>query len=108
LLINGAVLTFAEPIVAKRLLPLLGGTPIIVVSCGAFFLAVLLLGFAYSHASIRLFGVRRQAALHPGGLLLPLLWWGLGPAGLGPPTPAGPGGRVLAPEGDHSAITLSV
>jgi hypothetical protein len=108
LLINGAVLALAEPIVAKRLLPLLGGTPIIVVSCGAFFLAVVLLSYAYAHVSTRLFGVRRQAALHLGVLLLPLLWWGLGQAGLGLPTPVGPEVGLLPPEGDHFAITLSV
>jgi hypothetical protein len=38
-----------------------------------FYQATLLAGYAYAHASIRWLGVRRQAALHLGLLLLPLL-----------------------------------
>ena len=51
----GAALLFAvEPMAAKALLPLLGGTASVWSTCLAFFQAALLLGYFYAHASSRL------------------------------------------------------
>jgi len=47
----------------------LGGAPAVWNTCLVFFQAMLLAGYAYAHVSTRLLGVRRQAVLH-GGLLL--------------------------------------
>ncbi len=49
---------------ARILLPRLGGTPTVWITCLLFFQAALLTGYAYSHLSIRLLGLRRQAILH--------------------------------------------
>jgi hypothetical protein len=54
-------------------LPLLGGAPAVWNTCMVFFQAALLAGYAYVHAAPAWLGVRRQAVLHLGLLLLPLL-----------------------------------
>jgi hypothetical protein len=61
----GAFLLFSvEPMVAKIVLPLLGGTPAVWNTCLVFFQAVLLAGYAYGHASARLLSQQRQIVLH--------------------------------------------
>ncbi len=69
----GAFLLFlVQPMVAKMVLPLLGGAPAVWNTCMVFFQAVLLAGYAYSHALPARLGIRRHAPLHAGLLLLPL------------------------------------
>ena len=58
--------------IAKMVLPLLGGSPAVWNTCMVFFQAALLAGYAYAHATTARLGVRRQAVLHVGLLLLPL------------------------------------
>jgi hypothetical protein len=65
--------------VGKMVLPLLGGTPSVWNPCMLFFQAILLLGYAYGHATITLFRVRRQAAIHLSLLLLSVLLSRRGP-----------------------------
>jgi hypothetical protein len=73
-LFAGAALLFCvEPMVAKTLMPLLGGAPAVWITCMLFFQSALLLSYAYAHASTAWLGVRVQSALHVGVLLLPLL-----------------------------------
>src|SRR5262245_25787255 len=60
--------------VAKAILPLLGGTPAVWNTCMVFFQAALLVGYAYAHASTRVLGVRKQSLLHVLVLLLPLFF----------------------------------
>ncbi len=68
-----AVLLFSvEPMVAKMTLPLVGGSPAVWGTCMVFFQAALLGGYAYAHATTSWLGVRRQAILHAGLILLPL------------------------------------
>src|SRR5262245_44359022 len=62
-----------QPMVGKMILPSLGGSPAVWNTCMVFFQAVLLAGYAYAHGTTARLGVRRQAALHLGLLLLPLL-----------------------------------
>ena len=57
-----AVLLFAvQPMFAKMVLPLLGGTPAVWNTCMVFFQATLLARYAYAHVTARAFGVRHQA-----------------------------------------------
>jgi len=74
-LFSSATLLFlVQPMVGKAILPLLGGSPEVWNTCMVFFQALLLAGYAYAHATIRWLGVRKQALLHLGVLLLPLLF----------------------------------
>ncbi len=60
-----------EPMIARMVLPLLGGAPSVWNTCLVFFQAVLLCGYAYAHGATRL-GVRRHVPLHVLMMLLPL------------------------------------
>jgi len=69
-----AVLLFAvQPMFAKMVLPLLGGTPAVWNTCMVFFQATLLAGYAYAHVTARAFRVRHQATIHLVLLVTPLL-----------------------------------
>jgi spermidine synthase len=70
--VSAVLLFLLEPIVAKMVLPLLGGAPAVWNTCMLFFQAVLLAGYVYAHATTRLLGVRRQAILHVVVVALPL------------------------------------
>ena len=70
----GAGLVFLiQPMVAKMLLPLLGGTPAVWITASLFFQAALLAGYGYAHLSTTRLGLRRQPLVHIVLLLLPLL-----------------------------------
>src|SRR5438132_2988199 len=71
-LISACLLFLIQPMCAKRLLPLLGGTPAVWNTCMVFFQAVLLAGYSYAHATADRFGVRKQAGWHLVLLALPL------------------------------------
>src|SRR3954464_9881544 len=69
-----AGLTFlVQPMFAKFVLPLFGSTPAVWNTSMLFFQTALLAGYLYAHESTRRLGVRRQAALHLGVVLVPLL-----------------------------------
>lgn len=61
---SAALLFLVEPMLAKMLLPLLGGTPAVWNTCLVFFQAALLAGYLYAHASMRWLGRRTQMAVH--------------------------------------------
>ncbi len=63
-LLSAVLLFWVEPLVAKMLLPLLGGTPAVWNTSLVFFQAMLLAGYAYAHWTTRWLGLRRQACLH--------------------------------------------
>src|SRR5690348_9156853 len=63
---SAALLFWVQPLVAKMLLPLLGGFPSVWNTCMVFFQAMLLAGYAYAHYSTRWLGGRRQAVVHIG------------------------------------------
>jgi hypothetical protein len=70
----GAGLVFLiQPMVARMLLPLLGGTPAVWITASLFFQAALLAGYGYAHLSTTRLGLRRQPLVHIVLLLLPLL-----------------------------------
>lgn len=78
---SATLLFLVQPMFAKMVLPLLGGTPAVWNTCMVFYQAALLAGYVYAHVSIRLLGPRRQAMLH---LLLVLLPWLVLPIGVAP------------------------
>jgi hypothetical protein len=77
LFVSATLLFLVQPMIGKMLLPMLGGTPAVWNTCMVFFQALLLAGYAYAHATTAWLGVRRQAVLHLGVLLLPFLTLGL-------------------------------
>ena len=62
--LSSCLLFLVQPLCAKMLLPLLGGTPAVWNTCMVFFQAGLLLGYAYAHVLPRWLGVSRHALLH--------------------------------------------
>jgi hypothetical protein len=78
LLVSACLLFVVQPMIAKMVLPLLGGSPSVWNTCMLFFQAALLAGYAYAHATTAWLGVRRQAALHAVLLLLPFIYLPLG------------------------------
>ncbi|MEA2713724.1 MAG: hypothetical protein QOK27_1685, partial [Gemmatimonadales bacterium] len=78
--LSAALLFVVEPMFGKLVLPLLGGTPAVWVTCMLFFQGALLLGYLYAHLGPRWLGVRRHAVLHLSLLLLCVLLLPIGVA----------------------------
>jgi len=64
LFMSAVLLFWMEPMVAKMILPLLGGAPSVWNTCIVFYQTLLLLGYVYAHATTRWLGLRWQAVLH--------------------------------------------
>jgi len=79
LFVSATLLFVVQPMFAKMVLPLLGGTPAVWNTCMVFYQAMLLAGYVYAHLSIRWLGPRRQAAVH---MVLFCLPWLVLPVGL--------------------------
>jgi spermidine synthase len=73
LFLSSALLFAVQPMVAKMILPLLGGAPATWIASMLFFQTALLAGYAYAHGSTRWLGSRRQLVVHAVLLLLSLL-----------------------------------
>ncbi|WP_372786104.1 spermidine synthase [Phenylobacterium sp.] len=67
---SAALVFLVEPMVAKLVLPRLGGSPSVWNTSLAFFQAALLAGYGYAHALQRLRSLRAQALTHGAALLL--------------------------------------
>jgi hypothetical protein len=93
--VGAALLFFVQPMVAKMLLPLLGGSPAVWNTCMVFFQAALLAGYAYAHWSVRFLGPRRQSMLHVAIVLAPLLVLPVALRGGLPPAEGSPVGWLL-------------
>lgn len=63
-LASAFLLFWIEPLFAKMVLPLLGGSPAVWNTCLMYFQAMLLAGYLYAHLTSRWLSARRQAALH--------------------------------------------
>jgi spermidine synthase len=74
LFLSAYLLFWMQLMVAKMILPMLGGTPAVWNTCIFFFQTTLLLGYGYSHLATRLGGIRRHAILHSFLLFLPFLF----------------------------------
>ena len=69
-----AFLSFAaEPMVAKMVLPILGGAPMVWNTCVMFFQLALLAGYGYASGASRQRSLRRQLIVHAGLLVVPFL-----------------------------------
>src|SRR5262245_30978790 len=64
LFLTPLLLFLIHPIVARMLLPYLGGAPAVWNTCMVFYQAMLLGGYAYAHLTTRWLGARRQTILH--------------------------------------------
>ena len=64
LFISALLLFSIQPLVAKMLLPYLGGSPAVWNTCMVFFQVMLLSGYVFAHVVPRKIGVRRHAVLH--------------------------------------------
>jgi hypothetical protein len=64
LLISALLLFLVQPMIAKMLLPLLGGTPTVWNTCMVFFQAMLLAGYGYSHVLTKRLSLRTQGGIH--------------------------------------------
>jgi hypothetical protein len=71
--LSSALLFLVEPMIARMLLPMLGGTPAVWNTCMVFFQATLFAGYLYTHATTRLLKPRTQAAVHAALWLLSIL-----------------------------------
>src|SRR5213083_756400 len=69
--LTASLLFAVQPMFARMVLPLLGGSPSVWNTARVFYQAVLLLGYGYAHLTTRLLGWRRQALLHVVVLLVP-------------------------------------
>ena len=66
LFLSSGLLFLVQPMVAKMILPRFGGSPAVWTASMLFFQVLLLLGYAYAHASVKWLGARRQAIVHIG------------------------------------------
>jgi hypothetical protein len=71
--VSAYLLFLVQPMVAKMILPLLGGTPAVWNTCMVFYQAVLLAGYAYTHVVTTRLRFRTQLFLQVILLCLPLL-----------------------------------
>jgi hypothetical protein len=73
LFISAGLMFLVEPMVAKMVLPRLGGSSAVWSTCLVFFQATLLLGYGYAHALTRLLPRSAQILVHAAVLLLAAL-----------------------------------
>jgi spermidine synthase len=72
LFLSATLLFLIQPMIAKMILPLLGGAPTVWISCMIFFQTILLAGYFYAHAVTASMTGRAQRLLQIGLLLVPL------------------------------------
>ncbi len=91
LVVSATLVFMVQPMFARFVLPLLGGTPAVWTTAMLFFQTALLLAYLYAHWTTRRFGPRRQAALHLALVAAALLVLPLGlPDGWTPPVDSSP------------------
>ncbi len=96
ILLSSALVFLVQPMFARMVLPVLGGSPSVWNTAMLFYQAVLLAGYGYAHLAVRWLGVRRQAWLHAVVILLPLLFLPIAvPEGASPPAEAEPSWWLL-------------
>ena len=64
IVVSAFLLFQVQPVIAKIILPWFGGSAAVWATCLLFFQLVLLLGYLYSHASVRYLKARTQMLLH--------------------------------------------
>src|SRR5208283_1809496 len=78
LFLSAFLLFCVQPLIAKMILPLLGGSPAVWTTCMVFFQAALLAGYLYAHAASTWLSHRWQTGVHVGLLCLALVVLPLG------------------------------
>ncbi len=73
LFVSAALLFCVQPMIAKMVLPVLGGTPAVWNTCMVFFQTVLLAGYVWSHLVSVWLSTRLQLVVHAVLVLVPLL-----------------------------------
>jgi hypothetical protein len=95
--LGAALLFILEPMFARMVLPLLGGSPGVWITSVLVFQALLLAGYAYAHLSVWRLGPRRQSMLHMAVVGIPILLLPIAvPSGWTPPTQANPALWLIA------------
>jgi len=96
LFLSSLLMFVLEPIVAKTVLPILGGTPMVWNTCVLFFQILLLGGYAYAHGVTNWLGPRLSGVAYAVVLVLPFatLPFGLAPD-VQPPSGSNPVGWLL-------------
>lgn len=84
ILVGSFLLFLVQPMVARMVLPKLGGAPAVWNSAMLVYQALLLGGYAYAHWLGR-FSLRRQAMVHGGLLVIAAAWLPIGIASIGAP-----------------------
>ena len=72
LFVSAFLLFLVQPMFAKMVLPLLGGSPSVWTTCVMFFQAGLLAGYAYAHLVTTRLSIRWQATVHTAVVVVPL------------------------------------
>lgn len=80
LFLSAFLLFLVQPMIAKMVLPLLGGTPAVWNTCMLFFQVMLLAGYGYVHVLTTRVSIRRQVSVHLMLLCAPLLLLPIGVA----------------------------
>jgi hypothetical protein len=95
--VSATLLFTVQPMFARMVLPLLGGSPAVWNTTVVFYQVALLAGYAYAHLTTTWLDQRRQVGLHAALLLAPFLALPIVvPAGWSPPTAANPIPWLLA------------
>src|SRR5262249_1226472 len=95
--VGAALLFVVEPLFARMMLPLLGGSPAVWNTAIVFYQTMLLAGYAYVHLTTRWLSPRRQAFVHGAVLLLPVAVLPIAiPASWTPPAQSNPIPWLLA------------
>ena len=63
--VSAGLLFLVEPMIARMVLPLLGGAPAVWTTCMLFFQTLLLAGYAYAHVLTTRLRSRRQVTAQP-------------------------------------------
>jgi spermidine synthase len=91
LFLSAFLLFLLEPMIAKMVLPVLGGTPMVWNTCVLFFQVILLSGYAYAHGASSLFSAKRHALVYAVILAVPVVVLPFALQGASePPTEANP------------------
>jgi hypothetical protein len=93
--VSAFLMFLVQPMIARMVLPLLGGAPAVWNTCLVFFQTLLLCGYAYAHGATTWLGARRHTILHAVVLLLPLLVLPIGLKQATPPPTHNPIGWLL-------------
>ena len=93
--LGAALLFVVQPLVARMILPVLGGSPAVWNTAMAFFQAALLCGYVYAHVLTKRFGVKAQVLIHTVVLLLPAIVLPIALPSWAPPATRFPAGWML-------------